>query len=935
MNKKKETNKEAMRRTRRFSSTTHILIAVAALIECLLLLAFTTYSWIESSSSLVIKNGYQSVNYQNVDVERAYDNVNITQEPFYLLNLDGTTNGTVNLRDYENKIYFFRDVEYYEFAKTTSPDGYTFFFPRRNNTHTNSTAFRKGDTTDYNTSYYYFDFVVSNNTESGKDFYFDPSTAFDLNDDSLGDAIFNATDSSAEPLESKYLTALRKAMRISVTSQVASGSAYTSIYSESEETYQTIDKNAQKYNDDAINYSVTTRPVADYMLGADDSTTGKTKLFNVPKGKQTRVSVRIWFDIMDPAFQSEFKFNKDTDFNVTPEFLKIPGVDIGLKLAIAYTDNDTVPVYFDDYTFSNAAVEHVTEEENGYQMWFHAYQPATALPAHSAGDVWLPMTAESGASDGKKRWFTGEATQSMMSSSSTDFGGNGGMTASRLASAEFVYADGSHSTKKYVWKLPSAPLSDYIFNAYSYNPNGSASDAYGNGVGLWQDDSVYTALTLLKFRDMSTGITTANYNSPIRDAGGTITTPNFRFMNFAAKSDGHAHTLIFANNKNFTEFNASASTELHLDPQSTSTVSTTLWSRGGTLAVTNAAMYYDEEEEVFKSYVPTFWLTGDSNASNPGCSFTYTGGAFTANSTMHKWYSSVPIKNDNDEYVYTALGYTDTALNKLGYYTAYGSGNSAYFTGVGTWGEVERIDFSTELIDRTINPAYRYMIGISITDSNYCTSNINGFAYYALIPDPLHMNYCAYVPADLGAEAPAINFLRYNSIQSENSVNPSGYWYGNIRYGFKTFYPVEINAAADTSEETKYTHGYWNLSVLVDGTYEHLIQDTLTDDSFGLLQYSYDNADWVTLADDSTNIYTHNLSSGNYRFFVPAEAASQRTVYWRWIPYEGGSIVSGGAAIAYYGDTSFLFTHDTESEGIFEVVTEALNDADLSQSVGD
>lgn len=120
----------------------HILIAIVALIECLILIVFTTFSWIESSSSLIIKG----------------ENMQVTDTLNYQLKY-ATDGDTVDLST------FFSPVENFKFSKTSSPDGKTFYYPRT------AGKYRKGDTTDNNTSIRTVDFVF-NNENGSNDLYY-------------------------------------------------------------------------------------------------------------------------------------------------------------------------------------------------------------------------------------------------------------------------------------------------------------------------------------------------------------------------------------------------------------------------------------------------------------------------------------------------------------------------------------------------------------------------------------------------------------------------------------------------------------------------------------------------------------------------------------------------------------------------------------------
>ena len=145
--KSKKNSKAKSSLLKKSVSSVHVLIAVIAIIECLVLLSFTTYSWIESNSSLVIMNGPQTT------VEDApVVNIDIADTLNYEINLNNDASSVADLNT------FYRFTENFRYGKTSSPDGIKFFFPKRNNTYTTANTYRKGDTTDYNTSYTYFDF---------------------------------------------------------------------------------------------------------------------------------------------------------------------------------------------------------------------------------------------------------------------------------------------------------------------------------------------------------------------------------------------------------------------------------------------------------------------------------------------------------------------------------------------------------------------------------------------------------------------------------------------------------------------------------------------------------------------------------------------------------------------------------------------------------
>lgn len=893
---KNVTKKKALelKQTKMLKSS-HVLIAIVALIECLILLTFTTYSWIESSSSLVIMNGPKSA----VDAgdDSKIENINITDTLDYRINID--TSGT--LQDVNN---FFRKVKYYEYSKCTSSDGINFFFPRRNNTNVNASTFRRGDTTDYNTSYYYFDFVVNNSTRYGKDFYFDEDYCY-----TIGGAktIFNATsddadltavygDGTTNPNNYTRLDALRGAMRMSISTQIGTGATDTRLYSSfATSGYKSINPNVTPYNDTQLTPSgngseVTTHNITQYVYQETNGTPTSSKLFNARKNKETKVSIRMWFDMLDPNFQTAFGFSTSTHSFDTDLFAKIPAAVIGVKFALKCTDNDYQAVYFDDYTFSNTAAAHLSDEQNNYSMWFYAYQPATTSPQRAAGYRWLKMNKDDAASE-RNRWYTGEATLTMMG---TDPGE--GMQGSYLANAKFVYApdannDGTPETGGsgvYTWKLPAAPPDDYYFNAYSYTPywNSNSGSATYYGVGVW-DDGDANSMVYLKFKDMATGTTDVAYN------GSTGASKSFQYMNYSASNS--SRSVVYVDND----------------------------STGLTQAVaqTTAGMHYnneDSDDPFFESYVPKSWLSGNSsNAYFSYCPDGYYGKYYAT----QRWSGLSPNNSATGTYTYTALGYTDSATsnsNNARLIMHYNHSTSNVLPGVGTWGDVERINLSTELIDSDHIADYRYFIGITGYSSSSLSSSKN---YYPMTPDATNTLFYAYVPKDYGKSSALINFVRYNTYRTANqSASINARWFGNRRNDCSTFYPVSIS----TGTTTDYTRGYWNLSVLVDGSYENLIYATVVTDnatSGGTLQYSTDGSTWSSA-----------IMLDRYRWYAPADGSQTiSTVYWKWTPYQAGSYqktvtVNGTptTTTVSYGATIFNYTHNL-SNGLYKVVTEKPN----------
>ena len=963
MNKKKKklSKKQMKNRIMKMSTSLRALLMIVAIIECVMMIAFSTYSWIETNSSLIIKNGpaFNDIDHDTDDVT----SLEIASKLKYKVNLTTSNDESwAELNDY------FSSVKFFEFAKTTTPNGKTFFFPRSNNTYDNATAFRPGDTIDYNTSYLYFDFVLSNSTTENFNVYFD--NTFDEN-------IFTVTGgnfSSDSETNEAYKNALRRAMRMSITTKAGNASEQTTIYAYNGDstdavTYTTIAPTGANLQDPTMDYQVTANSIKKSVYATTNNVITSEKLFVARKNVDTRVSIRVWFELRDPTFEHQFGFDNNQNSYTTDEFKKISSAQIGVKFRLKTSLNDLRALNFDDYTFSTQqGATHLTDEEDGYSVWFVAFQPAVAA-AGARPERAAQMTAIQLQRDATNanftRWSTPQTTDSMMnwlmgadiysttaSNDSAHSGYSENTVANRYTKCFFCYGDFATKTAKYCWQLTAAPAVDngeYIYNAYSLQPSSSTSTVIRNpqnnsdilrtgtfksGVGIWEDDTDYTTMSLLQVNDMTTGFTTGNYNASVSGS------PNEKFM--AAKATGNSGYVLYANNiDGFTGNNQAVNIG--------NSTTTTIHASGNIGAIT-AAMYYDSDEELFKSYVPTYWVTGDdNNASYKGVSVSYVpGGTFNQSNTAMRWYSSSPQHTGNSNYTYTALGYTKT-YNDNSYLTESAVGNSTVYTGVGTWGEVEKLSFSTELIDSDLNAAYKYAIGInSYSDSGQT------WDYYAMVPDETNMTFYAYVPKDIGKESAEISFARYASY-STHTIGPC--WFANVRGSYKTFYPVSLGGVYAEPSLTKYKRGYWNVSVLVDGTYENLIYDTLTDgngntyaplvsgntldytprNNYGKLEYSYTGQDntWITVCDDTQNL-TLDLQNGGmidrYRFYAPAE--NHATVYWRWTPYAGYTVTvtpaQGDPETTEYDETVFNYVHNT-STGIYKLITEAPNTVEEQQ----
>lgn len=856
----KRNSKSAQLRT---MPSVHVLIAVIAIIECLVLLSFTTYSWIESNSSLVIMNGPQTTTVDDTDSDN-YVNIDIADTLNYEINLndDGESNADLNT--------FYRFTENFRYGKTSSPDGVKFFFPKRNNTYSTANTYRKGDTTDYNTSYTYFDFYIKN-TVGNRDFYFsdksdDVKNVFTLDDT---ENYFDGKTYTDGGQTKNKLDAIKSAMRLSITTE-ADNQVTTKVYSPNGSSYS-----AQNgLNDDNTNkLQITTEKIEDYGINKNKNLNAnqRKKLFTSTKSttKRMKVSVRVWFEIMDPDFQKAFGFGTNqSNFN-SNDFNAIAGVAVNVNLVFANSANNLVPFYFDDYTFDTAtanAGKNMTlanANNDAYKVWFHVWNPNTN--AYTNYEMERDTSIESSE---YTRWEAQSVPQTVTDHLQS------GITTAHLNGSYFTYGTSASATDKrwYLYEQPGSS-SDFVYKAYSQTATDGSNII---GVGAWD-----TLMTLVRFNDMATRVVTSGFNNE---------SSNFQYMNAVANTGA-------TSGKNYVFVNNTDAGNTYANNFATA------------VARKTAAMYYDTTEEVFKAYVPSTWVA-DSGALYFNFSVN---GQFNQNQTNVRWFARSSTAHAGT-YQYTALGIHDNYDINLA------SGQAAYAQGVGTWNDIEKISFSTELIDAYHKSAYRYFVSIGGSYGRMENTAIS----YPMVPDAANMVYSAYIPSGLGSSSTDLSFCRHNGVNTTlaqtSYSNPAVNWGASMRGSSATYYPV--------SESTATSTGYWNLSVLVDGTYENLIYDTLTDTDHlgtanantGVLEYSLNNGTtWTTLKDQS-NTDINRIDA--YRWYVPCDPGT--VVQYRWTPYYGADKLFGT-----YDDTAFYFDHDT-ANGMYCVITESANEMTYS-----
>lgn len=248
-----------------------LLLSVVALIEVLMILLVSTYSWVETISSIEITNTIGKIDtytYTNAEIGTGsgYSGTPIDLERYF------RASGNVHL------------------ATASSADGDNFFFPQVANAGAKSNSYRKGTINDKNTNYIRFSCRVQAKGTSAT-FYFDKVPTFKIGGTEV-------TDNSVR-------------LAISISDSVDSEGS-TSVYS-----YNAVDSENVVGNVDGTNVTTTKiHAFSDYVNNGDDA---GNILFTVPKGGEKIITFTLWLqDSGDPEMNAEFsgKTVSSDDFKI-------------------------------------------------------------------------------------------------------------------------------------------------------------------------------------------------------------------------------------------------------------------------------------------------------------------------------------------------------------------------------------------------------------------------------------------------------------------------------------------------------------------------------------------------------------------------------------------------------------------------------------------
>lgn len=357
--------------TKKNKSRYGILMSVVALIEVLMILLVSTYSWIETISTIKITDTIGKIDtytYTNAEIGTGvgYSGTPIDLDKYF------RASGNVHL------------------AVASSADGDNFFFPRVDSAGEGSNSYRIGTINDKNTNYIRFSCRVQAKG-TGASFYFDKVPTFKVGGTEI-------TDNSVR-------------LAISISDSVDSVGS-TSVYS-----YEAVDSEYVVGNVDGTMVNTTRiHAFSDYDNNGDDD---DKVLFTVPKNGEKIITFTLWLqDSGNPAKNAIFSGKTVTsdDFKIVTgvKTTKINFVDRtsahNISSAISPTwqwvSNDNAKMWV--YAPSGNAYEMTkVVDENGVNSdpptW--TLSVATDLLGDTTGDLYFYRTADTVTSKPQNNYY--------------------------------------------------------------------------------------------------------------------------------------------------------------------------------------------------------------------------------------------------------------------------------------------------------------------------------------------------------------------------------------------------------------------------------------------------------------------------------------------------------------------------------------------------
>lgn len=434
-----------------FKKNKNSIISIVALVECLLILVLTTFSWIETMSSLRIKG----------------EDLIITNGINHNFRYVNDSKQIVDLSTY------FNDTARFSFAKASSADGENFYFARPNGT------YRLGDTTDFNTTYYNFDF---NLLSSQIKFFFKSAEIFSFEEnvnyiDSDGNSI-SLTDDQKNAIESAFL----KAFRIAVST--GSSEDTTKIFSQSGVKTSAV-KNGSVTTD-----SQTSTAFESCVFTEETAQTSNNYVFQGSGSKL--INIKIWFEEKDTTLSN--LLNSAAYSSLKDSILSsLLGANVSINLQFVGDGTEYSRLTFNDFSLS-------TTDTNSKNKMYFCYD-------NGSQTFYYPMMVTSTNED-FVTWVTCDDSDTPGSLVPDDYITD---VTANPAKGHFFY--GSVNASGTVTEVYSWPLSDDNNNANSYTYNAlsltKTSDTQAKGIGYWDDYSIKS----VEFVDKATASVPASYNT--------------------------------------------------------------------------------------------------------------------------------------------------------------------------------------------------------------------------------------------------------------------------------------------------------------------------------------------------------------------------------------------------------------------------------------
>lgn len=550
-NSRRKTTRQRRESRRRSHFLTHIIIAVVALVECLLLLTFTSYSWIETSSSLIISTG------SNYGMEYS---MAVAQNLSYQVLVSPEAGGSVklaakNTNSGKEDDGYYRKVQGFSFSKTSSPDGKTFYFEKNDGT----SNYRTNDTTDINTTYTYLDFEVKNTTGYAKEFCFR-----DTANTSILTYKGNLKGADAA-LDTAYQSTILNAMRISFEVSgdsdeynssdpliVSLAPQTSSNYTGGNYSYYPINSTTGTTTTVTYNNSNTT-PVRYHSIDyhkyitptAQNPDPEQHPLFtsyaaNASGTAVDRVSIRIWFDEKDYAYSQltgDDKLNCDKALHAA---------DISVNFSLVSDTIDYDAIYFDDYAFSNKVGcegKFVTDENEDYSVYLHAFSNK------ESGDGFknFKMTKVETNDTPANRWVVSVPLGNVVQgdgSGQNYLTKSGNVNPTKWDDTYFYYGNASGTERLYQWNFSNLPVNQYLEVVPDTDPESGYETkltdrcSYFRNLGVVRDSSNHNTndndnpiigfmeydrydgnnpMQLTYLRDEATALTGEDYNASVED----------------------------------------------------------------------------------------------------------------------------------------------------------------------------------------------------------------------------------------------------------------------------------------------------------------------------------------------------------------------------------------------------------------------------------